>query len=439
MIKNIKNLSNTSLRRKALLIADAGYEAINIPRAIKEKIKLNGGKLSIQIASISKGKEIGINLSDYKRIFVVGIGKGSALASINLAKILGKNLTGGVFLDTVKLKTKGYKLKAFQGAHPLPSRQNIKASKEIIKLVRELKKEDLLITFICGGGSALFCSSDAELKASTAVFKKLTEAGADIFELNTVRKHVSRVKGGGLAKMAWPATVVSLVVSDVLGNDLSMVASGPTVFDETIKKDAEKVLKKYKIKKLGLIETPKDKKYFKNAKNVLFASNYDPLSAMAERAKKLGFKPKIFSYMLKGEAKKSLLLLMEVIKDGEVILAGGETVVKLKTKNLKLKAGKGGRNTEAVLGVISNWQFPISKNSVVISLASDGRDNTEAAGAIGDILTLKKAKKLKLNPELFLENHNSFNFFKKTGDLIFTNKTSFNIADLMLVLKDLKG
>jgi len=431
MITNFKSLAKTPLRRKALLIADAGYGAISIEKAVNKKWKVLRKK---------------INPEKYKRIFVVGIGKGSALASITLAKILGKKLTKCVALDVEKpvINSKFLILNSefFKGTHPLPSRQNIAASQEIIKLAESLEKGDLLITFICGGGSALFCGSELELIASKTVFKKLTEAGADIFELNTIRKHISEVKGGGFAQIAYPADVISLIASDVLGNDLSMVASGPTALDKTTKKDAEKILKKYKIKGLKPIETPKDKKYFKNVKNILFISNKDALSAMGKKAKKLGFKPIIASYALKGEAKSALVglaakALRQAQGKGRAVLAGGETVVKL-GKALRQAQGKGGRNQEAVLGMIYKFKNLNIKNSVVLSIASDGRDNTEAAGAIGDFLTLEKAKKAKLNLKKFLKNHDSFNFFKETGDLVYADKKSFNVADLMLVLRDLK-
>jgi glycerate-2-kinase len=419
MIINFKSLAKTPLREKALLIADAGYEAINIEKTVGKKWKELERKLKFE---------------KYKRIFIVGIGKGSSLAVLTFAKLLGKKLTKCVALDAGKPASNSKFLilnsELFIGTHPLPSKENVKASQEIIKLVNSLKKGDLLITFICGGGSALFCGSDSELAASQTVFKKLTEAGADIFELNTIRKHISEVKGGGLAKVAYPADVISLIASDVLGNDLSMVASGPTVLDKTTVKDAKKILNKYKIKEIDLIETPKDKKYFKNVKNILFVSNKDALSAMAEEAKKLGFKPEIASFMLRGEAKNVLDLLARKAKKGEAVLAGGETTVKLKSgKAIRRAQGKGGRNQEAVLGALKN-------DSVVLSFASDGHDNTEAAGAIGDVLTLEKAKKMKLNPKMFLKNHDSFNFFKKTGDLVYADKKSFNVADLMIILKE---
>ena len=443
MIINFKKIAKTPLRKKALLIASAGYEAIDIQKSIKQKIKIKNEVLEVLSTTTRRSKQntVKISLKGHKRVFIIGTGKGSALASLTLAKVLGKYLTGGIFLDTIKLNPKPYALKAFRGTHPLSSSQNIRATQKIIKLAKSLKKDDLLVTFICGGGSALFCSSEKELNASKTVFKKLTEAGANILELNTVRKHISEIKGGGLAKIAYPATVISLVASDVLGDDLSMVASGPTVFDKTTKKDAEKILRNYNLRSttnnLQLLETPKDKKYFKEVKNILFVSNRDAISAMAKKSQKLGLKPKIYSYSIGGEAKESLNPLIKRIRNKESVLAAGETTVLLKGLEVRNgKLGKGGRNTESVLGALVN-SSPISHLSslLIISFASDGHDNTEAAGAIGDSLTIEKAKKLKLDPEKFLEEHDSFNFFKKTGDLIFVDKTSFNVSDLMVVLK----
>jgi len=448
MIINSEKLATSLLRKKALLIANAGYEAISIKKLVLQKIKFKNGRLTINLATAcgSKKKQkdgrkekgvhhLELELDNFKRVFILGIGKGSALASLSLAKILGGKLTKGIALDVEKSKIKNQKskFKILIGSHPLPSQKNVKATQEIIKLAKNAGENDLIIAFICGGGSALLCGSSAELKASKEVFKKLTKAGADISELNTIRKHLSIIKGGGLAKSAYPATLISLIVSDVPANNLSMVASGPTVFDKTTKKEAERVLRKFQIPtpKFQILETPKEKKYFKNVKNILFVSNRDALSAMAGKAKKLKLKPKIYSDKLKGEAKTILLSLIKAIKSGEISLAAGESTVALKSS----KSGKGGRNQEAVLGGIVYAPNP---NYVFISFASDGRDNTEAAGAIGDYLTMEKSKKLKLNPKEFLKNHDSFNFFKKTGDLIFADKNSFNVSDLILVLNSPK-
>ncbi len=446
IITNFKSLAKNSLREKALLIAEAGYEAINIEKTIKNRISLKDNILEIR--HFEKEKPHQVDLKNFKRVFIVGIGKGSALASVSLAKILGRKLSGGIALDVNRPIINNQRLITYVGTHPLPSEQNIKATKEIIKLAKGLNKNDLLITFICGGGSALACVSEKELKNSILATRELTKDSANITELNTVRKHLSEFKGGGLAKMAFPANVVSLIISDVCGNELSSVASGPTVFDKTTKKDVEKVLKKYlsnlasqSVLTRSMRETPKNEKYFKRVKNILFICNQDAVMAMVEKAEKLGFAVKIHSLALEGEAKTVFSSIIEKIKPREVIIAAGETTVAL-TNDKRLmtndKLGKGGRNQEAVLGVISNQQSIISNNIVIISFASDAHDNTEAAGAIGDSLVLEKAEKLKLNFEEFLENHDSFNFFKKTGDLIYAKQQCFNVADLMLVLNSPK-
>ncbi len=427
-IVNFKRLAKNSLRKKALLVAEAGYEAIDIKKIVKKEIAIHREILNI------KGQRI--NLNDFRRVFLIGIGKGSALACASLAKILGQRLTEGIALDTKKLKAENLKLKTFVGTHPLPSRQNINVTQKIIKLAKDLKKDDLLITFICGGGSALACANKKELRGEILATKKLTYAGTNIIELNTVRKHLPGIKGGDLAKIAYPATVISLIASDVLGNDLSMVASGPTVFDKTTKKDAERIIKKYLHKSIltnTLMETPKDKKYFQKTKNVIFVSNQEPIDAMVKKAKKIGLTPKIYSLKLRGEAKNALRPIIKKIKRGQIILAAGETTVTLKSQiaNSQFrKLGKGGRNVEAVLSVI-----PQTKNLAVLSFASDGRDNTEAAGAIADSSTIIKAQKSKLDPQKYLNRHDSFNFFKKTDDLIFTQQKTFNVSDLMIILK----
>ncbi|MFA5386270.1 MAG: DUF4147 domain-containing protein [Candidatus Paceibacterota bacterium] len=424
MINNFKALSKNLLRKKALLITNAGYEAINIEKVVRKKIKISNNFLLV------KGEKIDLN--KFRRIFILGIGKGSALASLSLAKILGKRLLSGIALDITKPKTTNRKLQTFIGTHPLPSAKNIKTTKAIVNFLKSLGEDDLLVAFICGGGSALLCGSKKEMEGSILVMKKLTEAGANIIELNTVRKHLSEVKGGGLAKLAYPATVVSLIVSDILGDDLSMVASGPFIYDRTDKKKADKILKTYGLG-LKMIETPKDKKYFKKTKNILFVSNKDAISEMFKKARQLRLKPRIYSLKLKGEAKNAMILGMGPlgkIKKGSVVIAGGETTIRFTNQKAKT-IGKGGRNQEAVLGVLVKK----IQDYVFLGFASDGRDNTEAAGAIGDYLTIEKAKKLKLNLNNYLNSHSTFDFFKKTGDLIYADKNSFNVSDLMIVLR----
>ena len=449
-IKNFKELATNPLREKALTIAEAGLNAIDIEKAVDSRIKVEGDILELHHPTYEKKGDytswlwgMKINLKEFKRIFIVGIGKGSALASAVLAEKLGDKLTQGIAIDVGESNLQTYKLKnlkTFVGTHPLPSGKNIKATKEIIKLVEDLNEDDLLINFICGGGSALACASEKELEEAAVVFKELTANGADIKEMNIVRKHISEFKGGGFAKIAYPARVISLIVSDVIGNDMSTVASGPTVFDMTTKEEAENVLKKYLRESAsrsalirGLVETPKDQKYFKKVKNILFVCNNDAVLAMEEKAKEMELSSRIFSLSYSGEAKEALIKLIDEIWPGGALLAAGETTVTLRGSK---KIGKGSRNQEAALGLISNFQFLISNKVVALALASDGHDNNEAAGAIVDFETVEKAKKLKLDPEKFLETHDSFHFFEKTGDLIFAEQKSFNVADLMIIIKE---
>jgi glycerate-2-kinase len=462
-ITNWEALTRNHLRQKALKIINAGYQALDIKKVINKKIKIKNKKYLV--IDTYAGKRI-INLATYQKIFLIGIGKGSALSCLTLSSILKKYLQKGIALDIKKINTPNKtKVTVLTGTHPFPSQKNVRNTQKIIQLVKNLKKNDLLINFICGGGSALLCGSKTELKYSALATQLLTQAGANIKKINIVRKHLSNIKGGQLAKLAYPANVITLIVSDVptTNNDLSIVASGPTIFDKTTKADAKRILNQYlaknkkqkpKITQLikKLKETPKNKKYFLKTQNILFLSNQEPIISMAEEAKKLGLKSQIYSLKLEGEARQALIPLLKKMNKSGILLAGGETTVKLESKyktkidkslkNFKKKffsEGKGGRNQETILGAllfIANGNLKSKrKNSIVIaSVASDGKDNTEAAGAIADITTLKKAKNLRIQD--FLNKHNAFNFFKKTGDLVFVKSKHFNVADLILILKE---
>jgi len=426
MIKNFSQLAVSDLRKKALKIVENGMKAIFIKKIFQENIKIKNNFLFIR-----KEK---IDLDKFNRIFIIGFGKGSSDAVLTMEKILKNKIDDGIVIDTSH-KNINSRIKYLKGNHPIPSQKNIKATKKIINLLKNTKKDDLVIIVIFGGGSALLTYPVVNLDIVRKINKQLLKSGKNIYEINTVRKHLDRVKGGGLAKFAYPAKIYSLICSDVPGNDLSIIASGPAVKDKTSKNDAKKILreiypnksdflKKYNIEK-NLIETTKNEKYFKNVKNILIASNKVALQEMKKEAKKLGFKKvKIYSYKIQGEARETGKILLDKCKNKEVLLSGGETTVTVKGN------GKGGRNQELVLGALEK----ISEKSLIISIASDGKDNTNAAGAIGDIHTKKKAEKMNLNPQNYLQNNNSYNFFKKTGDLIFS-KRGANVADLMLIIK----
>lgn len=426
-IKNFQKLAVSDLRKKALKIAEAGLEAIDTQKVIKDRIKLQKNSLVIDQKTFS--------LKDTKNIYVVAIGKCAGEAALALEKVLGKKIKAGIALDIKKvsgLKT----IKSLAGSHPFPSDKNTQATIQIINLIKNLNRDDLILFAISGGGSTLLCSpKKGTCQEETLIVKKLMDSGAAIDDINTVRKHLSIARGGYLAKYAYPAKSIALIFSDVVGNDLQFIASGPTVRDTTTIKDALKILDKYNVPKIcplencGLVETPKDSDLFKPVTNIVFVSGEIALKAMSETAKKMGYKVKICTSCLKGEAKSignKIAAEINRAKPKTVLLYGGETTVNVKGK------GKGGRNMELALSALNC----LDKNSLVLSLASDGRDNTELAGAICDKITLEKVTKLEIKPSNYLVENNSYFFFKKTGDYILTGKTGSNVSDLVIAVQD---
>lgn len=426
-IKNSKALGVTLARKRLLQIAEAGLAAIDTEKVMAEKVGLSGNELKI-------GDRV-FDLEKTKRIFVAGVGKCSLEAARALQKILGEKITDGVVIDLHGGSLK--KIKAFSGTHPLPTERNVNATRELIKLIEKAKEDDLVIFLISGGGSTLLsqpkehtCAAEAEL------IKCLYSGGATIKEINTARKHISLARGGNLAKYAYPAEVVSLIFSDVPGDDLNSVASAPTLLDATTVEDAAEVLTKYGawercgISRSGLIETPKEPKYFEKVSNILFISNKIALAAMTAEAKKLGLVPDIRDYAIQGEASevgKKIIKELHGVSSGTVLLYGGETTV-----TFKKPRGKGGRNQELAL---SGLRF-IKDDEAIAALASDGEDNTDMAGAICDKITREKAKENGLEPGKYIKEHGSYDFFAALGDQIFTGKTGSNVSDLIIALKE---
>jgi hydroxypyruvate reductase/glycerate 2-kinase len=253
-------------------------------------------------------------------------------------------------------------------------------------------------------------------------------SGASICEINIIRKHLSKVKGGKLTQRICPAIQITLIFSDIPGNNLSIIASGPTVLDKSTKQEAEKIAKKYNLPRVKFRETPKEKGIFKKVHNILLLTNKTFLSASEEKAKKLGYKTKIYLDRLVDEASEAGKKLAQFSKKqgkNSIILAGGETPVAVKGQ------GKGGRCTELALTFLKY----LPENITFCAFASDGQDNTDAAGAIIDEGTIKKSCKLKLDINKYLKNNDSYTFFQKTEDLIFTGPTGTNVADLFLTIK----
>jgi len=416
LIKNFKSLASTPERKMVLEVANAGIESALPDLIIQENVSLDKNILII--------KDKKFDLSKIKKLYVLGVGKAAFEMSQALEKILKDRISEGIVLDINKGKLKY--LKSFKGDHPLPSETNLSVSKKIVAIAKKATKDDLVITLISGGASALFClPHELSISQLKTLNDELIKSGADIHEVNTVRKHVSMVKGGGLAKIAYPAQIISLIFSDVPGNDLSFIASGPTVKDKTTSKDVARVLKKYDIDDdFELSETPKEEKYFKNIDNILLLSGITAIEKMQEKCKELKQPCTVYSYALRGEAKIVGRKLLQRLPEKGFMIASGETVVKV------IGEGKGGRNEELVLGAM-----PYLEGTVFASIASDGIDNTDAAGAIADEISLKKAQEKNMDWAEYINNNDSYNFFKKAGGLIMTGPTGTNIADLIVIYK----
>ena len=419
IIKNKKQLEKTQLRKDALDIIEAGYEAIKVENIYANQLKLDGDVLTIH--------DTQYNLADYENIYVVGLGKGAALAAKALEKVLGANkVSEGYVIDIAPIELE--KIEVLKGTHPLPSEQNIEDTKKIYSLLKKANEKDLVISIICGGGSALLCMPDnmtcLELQFLSSM---LLRSGASITEINTVRKHVSLIHGGYIAQYAYPATLLSLIISDVPGDEISMVASGPTVMDETTKEDADTVIEKYQLPKaIQTVETPKESKYFEKVNNVLLANGTYVVEAMGKKAKELGYSPRTYDAALGGYANVVGPAMVKEAKPGEALLAAGETQVEVK------HPGKGGRNQDVVVSAIPYLQ----DECVIISAASDGKDNIEVAGGIADSdWSKQQVESQKINPTQAVELNQSFYALDALEDLLQIEKVTANISDFILVLR----
>ena len=414
-IKNFDDLAVTENRRLALQVVEAGFDAIDTEKIIKSSVKFKGSTLTI------KNKKF--DLGNFKRIKVIGFGKASCQAAAVLDKILGSKIQEGIVIGIEK--TKCEYIETYEGTHPRPSLENVEITRKIFKMSQDLTKEDLVIVIASGGGSALLCLTEEEYKQGQRLYDESLKHGVAIKELNTVRKHLSFLKGGGLAKTLYPATVVSLIFSDVPGEHYEQVASGPTFKDKTTIKDAQEIIDEYSLGKFDLTETPKENKYFDKVRNIILVSNKIALEAMAEKAKKLGLNSNIISAEIYDLPEKTIEKFTKVARKDSVILGAGEPRLEVKGSG-----GSGGRNLFLGMKAVRM----IDENSVFISFASDGMDNSDMAGAIVDKDTLEKTEKMNLDLSDYINRYDAYAFFEKLGDLIFTGPTNANVSDLMLLL-----
>lgn len=426
-IKNFDALATTDARRALLAIAEAGYEAIDTEAVLRKAVRLKGNTLTLA------GQVVDLSVID--KIIFIGIGKCAARAGVVVENILGHRIARGVLVDVEACPTLSH-ITSFCGTHPLPSDENLSAAEAIIAALQGLTERDLVIFVVSGGGSTLlFLPEDRASREEVPIMTALIDAGATIQEINVIRKHLSYARGGYLAKAAYPAWVVSLIFSDVVGDDLSSIASGPTVRDVTTVEDAARVLAQFhiletcKLDKCGLIETPKEEKYFANVSNILVVSNRHALEAMRARAAELGFLAEVRGSELTGEADDVGAMVARAIH-GEppktALLWAGETTVTVHND-----AGRGGRNLQLCLSAL---RF-VADGEEILSFASDGRDHGAFAGAICDIITKKAAVDAGMDPEISRATNDAYPFFEKIGNYLDIGDTGSNVSDLIVALK----
>jgi len=432
-------------RRDALLAARAGLEAADPGKLVGRAVTLSGSSLT------AGGRRY--NLDAYRKVVLLGGGKASGLMAAEMERILGDRIDEGVVIvpDTQKALPKLERVRFEEATHPLPTEKGVLAVRRMLEVADSVGSGDLVLFLVSGGGSALMPLpilgvSLEELRDTTGL---LLKSGADIVEMNCVRKHLSQIAGGRFAERVLGAEVLSLVISDVIGDDLGSVASGPTVPDPTTFAMAKEVLERHRIWEkvpssvrrtiqagvnAAVGETPKPgSASFANVHNVLVGSNKVACTAAKASLDGAGYRVRFFLESVTGEARGVGKRLTDLARSGPgdgawAVVAGGETTVTVRGP------GKGGRNQELALSAAIALRD--TSRTTLLSFATDGIDGTtDAAGAIADSTTYERARNRGLDPVRFLDANDSHTFFEALGDLVVTGPTGTNVNDVIVVLK----
>ena len=418
-VKNFDALATSPARKDALSILESGYDLVQTDRVIQENVSVTDDSITI------RGQRF--DTREVKDIYLLGFGKGSCAAVYALHNILSARLKKSIVIDRTILGTCPDAVEAFAGTHPLPSTGNVVATKAVARVAEAAGKDDLVLVVVAGGGSSLLCSSYEECDDSIMLFEQFERAGADIRELNTVRKHISKLKGGGLAEMLHPARVVGLVFSDIAGGNPEEVASGPTYFDSSTNDDAHAILKKYGLERaFTLQETPKDPEYFERVTNIVLISNEDAIRAMAKTAESFGYKNVILQEPLYELSESALAKLFGKSAPGHVVFGGGEVHLRVPDDH-----GAGGRCQFLALEALHT----LTSGDVFVAAASDGRDNSDEAGAIVDTGTIRRIKEQNIDLAPYRARMDTLPVFEKTGDSITTGALQANVSDWYFLLK----
>ncbi len=433
-------------------IFNAALRAVDPYRAVRRVLRPADGRLGVGGAAYE--------FAAFNRIIVIGAGKATARMAKAVEETIGKSIAGGVIIVKYGHASNLSTIEQLEAGHPIPDEAGVQGTARILEVVRRADEKTLILCLLSGGGSALLV---APLPGITLEDKQLTtdlllKAGADINELNVVRKHLSAIKGGRLAQVAHPASVVTLILSDVIGDRLEVIASGPTAPDSSTYADAAFVISKYGLSSTvpprvtslierGLAGQEKETAKsgdacFTTTRNVIVGGIAQALDAAREKAVFLGYTAEIHTAELQGEARaaartlaRTALRLRDNMKRGEklCLLSGGETTVTVRGK------GRGGRNQELALA----FAIEISglPGITLLSAGTDGTDGpTDAAGAVVDAFTAQRARECGIPPETYLENNDSYTFFLKTdsscglNDHVITGPTGTNVMDLQIIL-----
>jgi glycerate 2-kinase len=441
----------------------AGVKRVDPYDLVTGTVSLEGSSLRVKTEDINQS----FDLEKTERLVVIGTGKATARMALAMEHILGSRISDGIIVvkygHTELLET----IRCIEAGHPIPDENGVKGAGEILALAEKITEKTLVFTLISGGGSALMpypCKHRMKnrdinftLKEKQSVTRRLLECGATINEINCIRKHLSGIKGGNLAKAIYPATSVNLILSDVVGDSLDVIASGPTVPDPTGYDDVMSIIDKYGLadkmpqKMMDLVrlgmggalpETPKPgDPIFNNSTNVLIGTNYLSLKAAAARADSLGYTSVILSSQIIGEAREVAKVLYGIGKDAKkhnllgsgnlCIIAGGETTVTIRGK------GKGGRNQELALALLAEMESsPAEADGIYfLSASTDGNDGpTDAAGAFASPEVLKLAIRAGCRINDYLKDNNAYVFFDRIGQLLKTGPTNTNVCDLQIML-----
>lgn len=423
----------------------AGVASVLPDKLIKSQVKLCGDILSIQNYSFC--------LSDFENIVVIGAGKATALMAKEIESLLQNHLIVGHVVVKYDHGCRLSKIEISEAGHPLPDENGLIATRRIVAFATQAGHSDLVICLFSGGASALLvdCPEGITLHDLAVTNELLIKSGADIGEINAVRKHISKIKGGQLARAIYPAQVISLILSDVVGDRLEVIASGPTFPDPTTFADAMEIVKKYGLMekmpmsvirhlqkgiKGEIAETPKSGDIiFSNVRNVIIGNNRMALEASCRKAVELGYEAYVIADNVQGDEEETANFILNTVEKykkniGKVpicLLFGGEPTIKV------MGNGLGGRNQHLALYLATKLEN--NPGITILCGGTDGTDGpTDVAGAIVDYKTMKIAREKNIDPEDYLKNSDSYHFFRLVGGHLVTGSTRTNVMDMIITI-----